>query len=69
MDDERLVKKVWGAEMEGVRGRGRPKRRWNWKDSIKDVLGDRGVSVVEAERMTADRRVWRGLVHSGTRTN
>ena len=29
MGPERLVRRVYGAEMEGRRGRGRPRRKWN----------------------------------------
>ena len=34
MGPDRLVKKVYQAEMEGRRGRGRPRKRWN------DILGN-----------------------------
>ena len=35
MNDERLTKRVYKAEVEGVRGRGRPRKRW--KDGVKNL--------------------------------
>ena len=39
MEEERLVKKIYRAEVEGSRGKGRPKRRW--MNGVKGCLSDR----------------------------
>ena len=36
MGEERLVKRVYRANVEGNRGGGRPQKRW--KDEVKDLL-------------------------------
>ena len=55
MEGERLVKKIYRAEVEGNRGRGRPRRRW--MDGVKYCLSDRGLSIPEAKECVKDRRV------------
>ena len=50
---ERLVKKIYRAEVEGNRGRGRPKRRW--MDGVKGCLSDRGLTIPEAKECVKDR--------------
>ena len=59
MGEERLVGRVYRANMEGNRGRGRPQRRWI--DTVKDCLKKRGMDIREARRMLHDCSVWRGL--------
>ena len=60
MEGERLMKKIYRAEVEGNRGRGRPKRRW--MDGVKGCLSDRGLSIPEAKECTKDGREWRRFV-------
>ena len=50
MEGERLVKKIYRADVEGNRGRGRPRRRW--MDGV----------IPEAKKCVKDRRVWRRIV-------
>ena len=45
MDEGRLVKKVWKAEVSGRRPRGRPK--FGWMDGVKQALGRRDIISVE----------------------
>ena len=56
MEGERLVKKIYRAEVEGNRRRGRPMRRW--MDGVKGCLSERGLSIPEAEECVKDRREW-----------
>ena len=60
MEGERLVKKIYRAEAEGNRRRGRPRRRW--MDGVKGCLSERGLSIPEAEECVKDRREWRRIV-------
>ena len=61
MDDARLVKKVWKAEVSGRRPRGRPK--FGWMDGVKQALGRKDISVEEARVRALDRREWRVVVN------
>ena len=40
MGEERSVKRVYWTNAEGIRGRGRPQRRW--RDEVKDLVMKRG---------------------------
>ena len=60
MEGERLVKKIYQAEVEGNRRRGRPRRRW--MDGVKGCLSERGLSIPEAEECVKDRREGRRIV-------
>ena len=53
------MKKIYRAEVEGNRRRGRPRRRW--MDGVKG-LSDRGLTVPEAKECVKDRREWRRIV-------
>ena len=65
MERERLVKKIYRAEVDGNRGRGRPRRRW--MDGVKGCLNDRGLSIPEAKECVKDRREWRRIVGGATK--
>ena len=54
MEGERLVKKIYRAEVEGNRGKGRPRRRW--MEGVKGCVSDRGLSISEANECIKDRR-------------
>ena len=43
MDDYRMARRVWMAEVSGGRVRGRP--RLGWMDCVKVALGNRGITV------------------------
>ena len=60
MSDERLTYKVWKAETNGVRLRGRPQRAW--MDGVVRALGARGISVEQGRESARDRREWREIV-------
>ena len=54
MERERSVKKIYRAEVDGNRGKGRPRRRW--MDGVKGCLSERGLSIPEAKECVKDRR-------------
>ena len=56
MSEERLVKRIYRAEMEGARGRCRPRTRWG--NGARKVVGERGVTIMKAERRVQDRKEW-----------
>ena len=60
MDNERLLKKVINAKVDGRSARGRP--RFGWMDEVKRALNDRRMDVREASEHTRDRNEWRMIV-------
>jgi hypothetical protein len=56
MDGRRLVSKVWGAECEGRRAKGKP--RWMYRNQKAEDLARGSLSRVEA----LDREMWRRKV-------
>ena len=60
MGEERLVKKIHEANVEGIRARGRPRRKW--KDGVVSALWNRCLSVQEDERIARDIVRWRQVV-------
>ena len=54
------MKKIYRAEVEGNRGRGRSRRRW--MDGVKDCLSKKGLKIPEAKECVKDRREWRRIV-------
>ena len=62
MRDDRLPKRILSAEVPGVRGRGRPKRRFI--DSVRSNLGVRGPRLDEQViTLAQDRVAWRRMIH------
>ena len=59
MDDDRLLKKVVSARVDGRGARGRP--RFGWMDGVKKALGDR-MGVREARERARNRNEWRRMV-------
>ena len=53
MGEERLVKRVYHANVDGNRGRGRPQKKW--RDEVKDLLLERGLSEREGMMLARDR--------------
>ena len=47
MDNERLLKKVMNAKVDGRSARGRP--RFGWMDGVKRALNDRRIDIREAK--------------------
>ena len=66
MDEERMVKRVYEASVEGVRRRGRPRR--SWMDEVVKCLNKRGLDIQRARECVNDRsewrRIWRGAGHA-----
>ena len=60
MEDERMLKKVMNARVNGVGARGRP--RLEWMDGARRALQDRGMDVREAKERARDRNDWRAIV-------
>uniref|UniRef100_A0A8D8UV89 Endonuclease-reverse transcriptase n=1 Tax=Cacopsylla melanoneura TaxID=428564 RepID=A0A8D8UV89_9HEMI len=63
MSSERLPRKMYEMEMEGVRPRGRP--RYRYRDTIKSDVERKGenLSSIENEETFNNRVWWRGCVH------
>ena len=62
MGDERQVRRITKAEMEGRRPVGRPRTRW--KDVIRRDLESSGLSVEEAASEARDRDRWKDIVRA-----
>ena len=60
MDNERLLKKVMNAKVDGRSARGRP--RFGWVDVVKRALNDRRMDMREASERARDRNDWRMIV-------
>ena len=56
-----MVKKVYQANVEGKRGRGRPQRRW--RDEVKDLLLGKGLNEREGMMLAGDRDAWGGILY------
>ena len=57
MDNERLLKKVMNAKVDGRSARGRP--RFGWMDGVKRALNDRRMDIREASERARNRNEWR----------
>ena len=62
MGDERQVKKIMNAEMEGRRPVGRPRTRW--RDVIQRDLESTGLRMEQATLEARDRDRWRNIVRA-----
>ena len=60
MDEERMVKRVMNADVEGNRGRGRP--RLGWMDGVRKALRARDMTVEQGRQSAVDRREWAAIV-------
>ena len=60
MDNERLLKKVMNAKVDGRSARGRP--RFGWMDGVKRALNDRRMDMREASERARNRNEWRMIV-------
>ena len=61
MDDYRMARRVFMAEVSGGRIRGR--LRLGWMDGMKVALGNRGMTLEAARQCAKDLKQWRALVH------
>ena len=61
MGEERFVKRVYRANVEGNWGRGRLQRRW--RDEAKDLLLERGLSERKGMMVARDRDALVGMVY------
>jgi hypothetical protein len=62
MEEEQMVKRVYGAKVEGSKAGGRLKIKW--MDSVKASVERKGMNVEEAKRCAQDRGEWRRVVYS-----
>ena len=53
MSEERMVKRIYKSEAVGARARGRPRVRW--KDGVKRILEEKGMTVEQGRLRTCDR--------------
>ena len=60
MDNERLLKKVMNARVDGRSVRGRS--RVGWMDGVRRALNDRRMDVREASERARNRNEWRAIV-------
>ena len=60
MDNERLLKNVINAKVDGRSARGRPKF-W-WMDRVKRALNDRRMDMREASEREGNRNEWQMIV-------
>ena len=60
MDNERLLKKVMNAKVDGRSARRRP--RFGWMDGVKRALNDRRMDIREASERARNRNEWRMIV-------
>ena len=60
MDNERLLKKVMNAKVDGRSARGRP--RFGWMDGVKRALNDRRMDIREASERARNRNEWPMIV-------
>ena len=60
MESESLTKRVYVSEVDGDRGRGRPRLRW--RDGVEKYIREGGLSWGEGRQMTGDRGTWRRFV-------
>ena len=61
MDEYRMARRVFMAEVSEGRVRGRP--RLGWKDGVKVTLSNRRMTVEAARQCAKDRKAWRAMVH------
>ena len=60
MDNDRLLKEVMNAKVDGRSARGSP--RFGWMDGVKRALDDRRMDVREASERARNRNEWRTIV-------
>jgi len=58
MEDDRMPKKIFTQELEGMRRRGRPRKRWK-EEAERDV---QVLGVRRLRELVADRKKWKDIV-------
>ena len=61
MDEYRMTRRVFMAEVSGGRVRGRP--GLGWMEGVKVALGNRGMTVEAVRQCAKDQKDWTALVH------
>merc|ERR1712105_77335 len=64
-EGERLVRRVYGSDARGMRGRGRPRKCWI--DGTKEVMRRKGFDSQEARVCVQDRNEWRSICRGDRR--
>ena len=67
MGDERQMRRIMNAEVEGSRPVGRPRTRW--KDVIRKDLESSGLSVEQAASVARDRDRWKNTMQASVRSS
>ena len=62
MDERRLTKRVWCAEMSGKNARGRP--RYGWTDGVNRAVHERSLTMDQARTSAMDRAEWKRIVRN-----
>ena len=62
MDEGRMVKRITGSGVRGIRRRGRP--RMTWVEEVWNSLRERGVSEEQGRIRARGRRDWRRFVNA-----
>ena len=62
IDEYRMARRVFMAEVSGGRERGRP--RLVWPDGVKVAWGSRGMAVEATRQSAKDRKEWNAPMHS-----
>ena len=60
MDNERLLKKVMSAKVDGRSARGKP--RFGWMDGVKSALNDRRMEARKTSERASNRNEWQMIV-------
>jgi len=58
MEEDKMPKKIFIQELEGTRGRGRPRKEW--KEELEKDL--QGLAVRRWRELVADRKKWKDIV-------
>ena len=65
MEQIRLPYIAMHGRVNGMRGRGRPKKRW--LDTVTKDCESRGMTLVEAQRVAQDRTTWKTILKTSER--
>ena len=67
MENERIPAKVLHGEVEGLRSRGRPRKKWI--DNVLEDIKDKGWEIRKVTDLARDRPKWRSFVRASSSVN